>query len=341
MKEKLSRFLNAVERALRVVIPIAGDSRRELARKLTFLISFILFISAGYYLLDELLFQPQETTGEMEELRQWYQQPETEEETSPFFEEEEDTTVYPEGIADSFRVLYRRNSDVRAWIKFQAGANDLFGGTIDNPVVQTTNNDFYLNYSFLKKRDKAGTLYFDYRNDANTLRNNRNLIIYGHNLNSGLMFSRFNLLASGNVSRAKQLSTVTLDSLYGEQLTYKVFAVMIINVKSEEGPVFNYLRTEFTDESFQTFVNQIRMRSMYDFGDVDVQAGDQLLTMSTCSNKRDTHLKDARTVVVARLVREGEDLRVDSSKTVKNEDVLMPYGWYTAQGLTPPEYYTK
>ncbi len=330
----MKTMMKKIGRALCAVIPLSGDSKQEWIRKIAFLMALLVFVGSAVYLLDDLVLQPNHTQSVIETLRTLYH----EGTASDSSEAEEDTTVYPEGMNDMFRTLYRRNSDVRGWLTFSTAGEDLFGGAIDNPVVQTTDNDYYLTHDFLGDIDKAGSLYFDYRNDLSAGGVNRNLIIYGHNLNSGLMFSRFNLLAKSNLNRARQLTTLTLDTLY-EQSTYKVFAVMIVNANADEETVFNYIRTEFTDAEFTQFIDDLRRRSLYDFGDVDVTVDDELLTLSTCSNKRETHLKDGRTVIVARKLREGEDPTVDTSKTVLNEDVLMPKMWYIAEGKELPEAY--
>ena len=320
------------------IIPVAQDPAREWVRKLAFLMALLVFVGAGYFLLDEVWWHPARMSDTANTLRDWYH---TQTDPSDELTDGEDTTVYPEGMDPSFKTLYRMNNDVRAWLTFTAGSDgsDLFDGAIDNPVVQTTDNDYYLTHDYWGNYDKAGTLYFDYRNDLNAGAVNRNLIIFGHNIKSGLMFSHFNRLVGGNLMRARKLTTLQLNTLY-EQRTYKVFAVAVFNVNEDEGPVFNYLRTNFnSEESFLTFVSELRRRSLFDFGDVDVQAGDEILTMSSCTNRRESHLKDGRVVVFARRVREGEDATVDTTKTVLNDDVLMPLAWYENQGLTVPQEY--
>lgn len=333
MKDSMKKIGRGFVRALSSVIPAVGDSKQEWLRKLAFLLALLVFIGSAAYLVDDLVLQPRHTQAVVDTLRDLYHADST---ADP--EPEEDTTVYPEGMLEEFRSLYRRNADIRGWLTFATEGEDLFGGAIDNPVMQTTDNDYYLNHDFLKEIDKAGSLYFDHRNDLSPEGENRNLIIYGHNLNSGLMFSRFNSLAKSNINRARQLTTLTLSTLY-EQHTYKVFAVIIVNANAEEEPVFNYIRTQFTDEAFTQFIDDVRSRSLYEFGDVDVTADDELLTLSTCSNKRETHLKNGRTVIVARKLREGEDPAVDTTKTILNEDVLMPKMWYVAKDLELPEIY--
>ncbi len=333
MKDGMKKIGRGIVRALCSVIPVVGDSKREWLRKIAFLLALFVFIGSVAYLIDDMVLQPRHTQAVVDTLRDLYY---TDSSADP--EPPEDTTVYPEGMLEAFRSLYRRNSDIRGWLTFETMGEDLFGGAIDNPVMQTADNDYYLTHDFLNETDKAGSLYFDHRNDLSADGVNRNLIIYGHNLKSGLMFSRFNLLSKGTLSRARQLTTVTLSTLY-EQHTYKVFAVMIVNANAEEEPIFNYIRTQFTDEQFAQFIDDVRNRSLYAFGDVDVTADDELLTLSTCSNKRETYLKDGRTVIVARKLREGEDPTVDTAKTVLNEDVLMPKMWYIAKDLELPEVY--
>lgn len=333
----MSKKENAFMRVLQNIIPVVQDSPREWVRKLAFLMAFLIFVGSGYYLLDELWIKPQHTQETANTLRDYFYN--EEDGDDPITEEGPDTTVYPEGMNEAFRRLYRLNPDIRGWLTFKTEGEDLFEGAIDNPVVQTTDNDYYVNHDFYGEKDKAGTLFFDYRNRLNAGGENRNIMVYGHNLTSGLMFSRFNQLVLPNLSRGKLLTTLTLNTLF-EERTYKVIAVMVVNVNESEGPVFPYLRTQFSsEEAFLKFVSEIRRRSIYDYNDVDVQEGDELLTMTSCTNRRESRLKDGRVVVVARRVREGEDATVDMSKTTLNEDVLMPKAWYTAKGLPVPDEY--
>ena len=340
----LKKIARGIVRVLRSVIPVKGDTRSELVRKTAFLLALTVFLCSGYYLVDEVWVQPHYTQQVTQSLRDLYIHGENSEIIPP-----DDTITdieIPEGVVDRFVPLYRRNQDVVSWLTFKANSDgktaDLFNGAIDNPVVQAEDNDYYLYRNYLGEKDKAGTLYMDYRNDLSNLTAERNVVIYGHNLNSGLMFSKFNLLVSGKVERARALTTLTMDTLYGEKITYKVFAVMVIDADKaiEDSAKFNYIRTEFSnDDAFAGFVKKIRDRSLYDYGDVDVLPSDQLLTLSTCSNKRDTTLKEGRTVIVARRVREGEDVKVDTTKTVLNEDVLMPKAWYINKKKELPEVY--
>lgn len=341
MEQKQKKTIGAALLAwLRDLIPVAQDPPREWARKLAFLMAFIVFIGAGWYLLDDMWVQPQQTEAGIDTLRDWYYTSDGGDTVLP--DKEQTEVQFPVGMLPQYQPLYRSNPEIRGWVRFTAGEGeeDLFEGAIDNPIVQTVDNDYYLDHDFWGRRDKAGTLYFDYRNDLSDGAVNRNLILYGHNLKSGLMFSKFNLLVSGKVERAQKLTTLTLNTLYDERV-YKVFAVMVLDADEEE-TTFSALRTQFSGEpDFLRYVQQIRDRSLYHFGDVDVAEGDEILTMLTCSNKRDTTLVEGRTVIVARRVREGEDPAVDPLKTTLNEQVLMPKQWYVNKKLPLPETYTK
>ena len=57
-----------------------------------------------------------------------------------------------------FNNLKETNKDTVAWL-YVGGTN------VNYPVVQTTDNDFYLDHSFDKSYNKAGWLFMDYRND--------------------------------------------------------------------------------------------------------------------------------------------------------------------------------
>ena len=309
----------------------AAFSGRNRIRTVVFLLATAVFVTSAWLLLDDLVFSPRHAHAVTVQLREWYHTDTPQE----LQEERNDATVYPEGMPSSFRSLYRRNPDVRGWITFQTSGGDLFEGAVDNPIVQGSDNEYYLTHDFFRDKNKAGTLYFDYRN---SITDDQNVIVYGHNLKSGLMFSHFNRLATGNLSYAKRVTTLTLDTWEGSA-TYKVFAVMIVNANDKEEPLFDYAQTTFAEGEFDTFVREIRTRSLYDFADVDVQSGDRLLTLSTCSNKRDTQLSDGRTVIVARRVREGESTQVDTTKTTLNADVLMPRQWYVEHKKQMPAAY--
>ena len=70
-----------------------------------------------------------------------------------------------------FTEVLLHNKETVGWIKM--------GNTnIDYPIVQTSDNEYYLSHSFDKTKNKAGWIFSDFRNNLDFL--NNNTIIYGH-----------------------------------------------------------------------------------------------------------------------------------------------------------------
>ena len=78
-----------------------------------------------------------------------------------------------------FSSLIKINPEVVSWISV-AGTN------IHYPVVQHSDNEYYLNHTFDGSKNGAGWVFMDYRNSIDT--QNRNTIIYAHNRKDGSMF---------------------------------------------------------------------------------------------------------------------------------------------------------
>ena len=64
-----------------------------------------------------------------------------------------------EKLTVDFDKLLNMNSDTKGWIRF----ND---NKVNNPLVQTNNNNFYLDHSFQKNKNSLGTIFQDHRNKS-------------------------------------------------------------------------------------------------------------------------------------------------------------------------------
>lgn len=219
---------------------------------------------------------------------------------------------YPNDYLPKFYSFYQRNEDIKGWIKID-------DTNVNFPVVQTSDNDYYHRLGFDKEYDYYGTPYIDYECDVKTP--STNIIIYGHNIrNDGQMFN--DLTKYKQLSFYKEHPTVSFDSVYKEG-TYKIIGAFITNTEAshDNGNVFeyNHFVNAETEEEFNEFIDEVRRRSIFDTP-VDVEYGDELLTLSTCTYE----FKEARFVVVARRVRDGEDASVDVDQAVVNEDAYYP-----------------
>lgn len=321
-------------RFLGAIVPHIGDTAFDVVRKCIMLAGILVFVGAATYLVDDLILIPIHNDVLVESLQQMYS-PDMEQTLS----EDEQNYKYPADIDPAFKKLYYQNNDTRGWITYKTTDNVTF--SIDYPIVQSADNDYYLFHDFNRTYNKNGTLFFDYRNDLTTKKStNRNTVIYGHNMASGQMFAGLNKLL-WSVDYARVAPTFTMNTIYN-QAEYKVFAVMLLNNSEADGIPFGYLRTEFADNvDFAGFLSEIMARSLYVYGDVDVRPDDEIVTLSTCTDEGTAHFKDGRTVIVARKVRKGEKAETDVSQISYNTDVIMPYAWYINQKQEPHPYYTN
>ena len=244
----------------------------------------------------------------------------------PVTETETETTTTPPPpliILDSMQKLVDQNPDTAGWIT-------LDGTSIDNVVVQTTDNDKYLTHNFNGQYAQPGTCFVDYRCKINDYDFNQssNIIIYGHNQADGTMFGTLSKykITHANPSHFdfyKQHPTFTFSNLYSEY-TYKIIATFIIEVEpsqTRDGVIFDYQNyIKFGKKyTYDNFIKNVMARTAINTG-VDINKDDKFLTLSTCSNEFD----GSRLVVIGRRLRDGESAEVDTSKAELNEDAVEP-----------------
>ena len=125
---------------------------------------------------------------------------------------------------------------------------------------------------------------------------------------------------------------------------WKIYGVFITTAKAEEdnGYVFNYIYPYMDGENFEGFIEEIDKRRLYTT-DVDINDDDKMLILSTCVRTLDTYKNgirtykaDARLVVVARAVRDGESFDVDVEKSYVNKDIKYPQIYYDNKNIDNP-----
>ena len=327
------KFTDVLLDLLGNVVPKKGDAPLEIVRKCVFVIALLVLIGSVSYIVYDMVIIPANNDRLYSTLDGMYDP----NNPAPVLDKYKDFP-FPEGIDDAFKNIYPINTELRGWIKYNSKAKNDFL-KISYPILYSGDNDKYLTTDFYGNSNKNGALFFDKRNSIDSpASHNKVSIIYGHNMASGQMFSGINKFLN-SVYNVRSAPVITMNTLYHRN-EYKVFAVIMIdNAEKESRCRFNYLRTDFSgDGDFLNFVNELRAHSIYDYNSVDVAADDDLLILSTCTNK--SVLDDGRLAVVARRVRDGEASTVDTSRIAKNEDVIMPYQWYLNQKQEPHPFYT-
>ncbi len=190
-------------------------------------------------------------------------------------------------VLEEYQTLYNKNKKLIGWLKID-------DTIIDYPVMQTVNNEYYLDHNFNQEYDKNGSLFLD--KDCDVVRRNTNLIIYGHHMKSGKMFG--NLNSYSNEEYGKKHALIQFDTIY-EKGTYEVMYVFRSRIYNEDEVVFKYYQflDAASEAEFNSNMQEMAALSLYDTG-VTARYGDELLTLSTC----DSSETDGRFVVVAKRV---------------------------------------
>lgn len=177
--------------------------------------------------------------------------------------------------------LLESNEETIGWITIPNTA-------INYPLVQHTDNQYYLEYNSANEPSAYGSIYIDYRNDKRLI--DRNTLIYGHNMNNGTMFHE--LVKYKERDFFKQHPYIYMSNLY-ETFTYEIFAVYVVDADVETVEVVYE-----SDEAFMNYIQDCQTRSIWPRS-IELEATDQIITLVTCSYELD----NARTLVQAKLIK--------------------------------------
>ena len=165
--------------------------------------------------------------------------------------------------------LKQQYPDLYGWI-------ELPGTSINYPIMQSDDNEYYLTHSYRGTFLQAGSIFADYH-CSRTLMSNYNLVLYGHHMADTSMFHSLDSYLDEDFFRNNNTVYIyTLDGMY----TYKVFSVYATD------KYYPYIQTVFTSsQSFLNFAERVRSNSIYTAEGITFDASDRLLTLSTCSNR--------------------------------------------------------
>ena len=184
-----------------------------------------------------------------------------------------------------FAALSAANPEIKAWVR-------LDGTAIDLPIVQTTDNSFYLTHRFDEKKNKLGTPFIDMTNAGDF--SDRHTVIYGHAVKSGALFGSFWEYENPNYfNRNPELSLYLPD---GTQYILKVFACTRV-----EG-VRSAIPTSFAgDNAFLSFLDDLHELSAFT-SNVEVGASDRIVSFCVCLQDDSTQ----RLLVSCKITSPGE-----------------------------------
>lgn len=173
--------------------------------------------------------------------------------------------------------LFTQNGDCIGWLCIPDTA-------INYPVMHTPENpQKYLRRNFYGEYSQSGVPFLDYRCDLES----DNLILYGHNLKNGTMFSELR----GYAEQAFYYEHPTIELQTADRAEkYTVFAVAAVQ-KTDAW----YSFIDASDSAdFREQIEMVMQKSLYDTGTTPL-FGQQIITLSTCYGSG----KDGRLLVAA------------------------------------------
>lgn len=186
-------------------------------------------------------------------------------EIKPEAEEIEEDAVHKRNLGP----LYEDNPDFAGWINIP-------GTNVDYPVMYTPDDpQKYLRMNFEGEYAMSGVPFLEGTRELS----DGHIIIYGHNMKNGTMFSDITKYAEKTYFDEHRL--IEFETAEGLK-TYEIFASAML--KSNDGwYYFNYSENE---EIFEEFVTYIKEKSLYETG-TETTFGRQILTLSTCFGDSD------------------------------------------------------
>ena len=303
--------------------PNRRDSVKEKIRKTVSVLSVLTIIGCACF-FGSLYIQRHKSVTQSSKLEKYIVEPQNEEQSQTEWEKikaEYPDVEFPGGMNVKYARLYAINPEFVAWLSVP-------NTQINVQVVKAENNEKYLKQDFYGQYSRYGCPFMDFRDNIRNL--SMNTIIYGHHMKDGLMFAELSKYL--NPEGFENAPVISLSTLYGDY-NFKIYAVFITNSKADDdnGYLFNYIFNHLTsDEAFESYIQAVDERKLYDTG-VDIKPGDKLLTLSTCTYE----FEDARLVVLARMVRDGES-PVSHGKVTVNENPRYPAKWYETKKIDNP-----
>jgi len=209
------------------------------------------------------------------------------------FEETSQESILNNKFNKKFERIYDLNEDFVGWITIK-------DTRVNYPVMYTPTDseygEYYIHRDFDEEYSASGVPFID--RNCDPFLPTDNVIIYGHNMNSGSMFH--DLLLFDKKEFYDSHKTFRFDTIYGDA-EYEIVSVFYGEIFDDSYTGFKYYEfVNASDENeFNSYVNNLKEMSLYDTG-VNVEYGDHLLTLSTCAY----HVEDGRFAIVAKRIEE-------------------------------------
>lgn len=203
----------------------------------------------------------------------------------------EDIPLVKRELQPNFVELYARNPDTVGWITTGCG--------VDYPILWR-DNKYYLDHDFDGVHSNSGSIFLDKRDNPEM--DNDCLLIYGHNMRSGIMFG--NLDDYRKLKQYKEEPFIRIQSAWEpDERVYVYFSMFDASMNSDDASYIKITNFDFeTPEEKLTYLQTLAKRSMFELP-IDLSAEDQIVCLITCSYTQD----NGRFLLFARELREDEN----------------------------------
>jgi len=190
-----------------------------------------------------------------------------------------ETGISNEDIINNYINRYN-NNDVVGEIK-------IVNTNYKKAIMQTDNNDYYLNHLEDGTNNYLGSIYLDFRVNID---NDDKLLIFGHNSNTIDMPFKIleNYYSEGYYKAHKFIQITTKNKIR----LYEIYSVFV------ETNDFSYMKTDFVnDEDWFSHIKSFKEKSMYDTN-VEISVDDDILILQTCSTHSDYRMYDKKYLLI-------------------------------------------
>lgn len=183
-----------------------------------------------------------------------------------------DKVEYKTPAAIDISALSKINKDASGWICLE-------NSPINYPILYSSGNE-YLNKNIYGNYTYSGSIFtYDSQNFNSVKEMDKNIVIYGHNMNNGTMFSYVNTLFLNPEYLKNQKNKFIF--IYNAENIYKYQIYSVYKIDKKE----NFNQVQFKDDtSFITFCKTTQKRSVYNDFEYNFTGNDHIITLSTCPN---------------------------------------------------------
>jgi sortase B len=186
-------------------------------------------------------------------------------------------------LKNKYDEMHNMNNDYALWLSIDSI-------NLNYPVCRNPKDDkyFYLTHDFNKKENTNGCLFLS---DSCKI-NSDNIIIYGHNMQSGEMFGKLNRFLNEEFAKNNRLMVIYTEN------DYRFYEIVSVYTTSANHPIFAWesFTKAYTPGQLVRFGNSVKGVSKYNFGYEPGVHADRFLTLVTCEYTHD----NGRLVVIAR-----------------------------------------